>query len=117
MPEIFAARPPGPFSPPQTAPIYQTVLIPDPHNPGQYIEVTGMIKVGSIPIVAHGPVPAQPPRGVENTPFPHRRNGSDALSPLKDMTNVQANIQNRKSIPSNSRLRIWQTWNFRSSKY
>jgi hypothetical protein len=68
-------------APPQlTVPVYQTVLIPDPAT-GRLIEVTGMVKAGSVPVVAHMPIPSSPQQHVGNPntfsspsslPFPPR---------------------------------------------
>jgi hypothetical protein len=43
-------------------PVYQTVLVPDPQT-GRYVEVMGLLKAGSVPVVAHMPAPqvASPP--------------------------------------------------------
>ncbi|PQE27001.1 hypothetical protein CJF31_00003719 [Rutstroemia sp. NJR-2017a BVV2] len=66
--------------PPMSVPVYQTVLIPDPVT-GKFIEVTGMVKTGSVPVVAHMPVPSPPQQYVGNSnsfsspssvPFPPR---------------------------------------------
>ncbi|PQE27574.1 Bgh specific protein [Rutstroemia sp. NJR-2017a BBW] len=61
-------------------PVYQTVLIPDPVT-GGLIEVTGMVKTGSVPVVAHMPVLSPPQQYFGNSnsfsspssvPFPPR---------------------------------------------
>ncbi|KAM3072915.1 hypothetical protein ACMFMF_007242 [Clarireedia jacksonii] len=52
-----------PFQP--TVPAYQTVLVPHPET-GRLIEVTGMVKTGSVPIVAHMPAPPSPQQYVGN---------------------------------------------------
>lgn len=50
IPGSVPSRPPMPL-PSNLEPIYQTVLVQDAQ--GNYREVTGMVKTGSIPIVAH----------------------------------------------------------------
>jgi len=46
------------------APVMTTVLVPD--GPGRWKEVTGMVKAGSIPLVAHAPMPQPAGPYVEN---------------------------------------------------
>ena len=46
------------------APVMTTVLVPD--GPGRWKEVTGMVKAGSIPLVAHAPIPQPAGPYVEN---------------------------------------------------
>lgn len=50
IPGSVPSRPPMPL-PSNLAPVYQTILVQD--EQGNFREVTGMVKTGSIPIVAH----------------------------------------------------------------
>jgi hypothetical protein len=66
IPNSVASPPPILPNMPNVAPVFQTVLVKDEF--GQYREVTGMVKAGSIPVVAHMPVP---PVTQENIGFNH----------------------------------------------
>ncbi|PVH80692.1 hypothetical protein DL98DRAFT_189341 [Cadophora sp. DSE1049] len=49
---------------PGYAPVVATVLVPD--GPGRWKEVTGMVKAGSVPLVAHAPIPQAGNSYIEN---------------------------------------------------
>lgn len=55
------------------APVYRTILVPNPNSPNSYHPVTGPEVIRTIPIVAHRPVSVHqlvsPPRHQENVPF------------------------------------------------
>lgn len=102
------------------APVYQTVIYTDPVT-GREMEVTGMVKLGPVPIVTHGPVPVSfVPQRQENTPlstgsvgqslttFPtgqemHKRNASNASNASSDYFDFKTSIRSYITRPERGR--------------
>ncbi|TAQ91520.1 hypothetical protein B7494_g226 [Chlorociboria aeruginascens] len=77
VPQVTSPILPSPgLAPSAGAPLYRTVLVPG-QEPNTFIEVTGILKVGSIPVVAHHPAAAMNTQENSRTPeSSHRRNSS-----------------------------------------
>ena len=100
------------------APVYRTILVPNPNSPNSYRPVTGLEVIRTIPIVAHRLVSAHqlasPPRHQENvpfqtiTPFPLRTDmynhcTSNASSTASDFKSGVPSNHNHTSSPDSAR--------------